>query len=595
MNSPTFDFQRYLNVRSAYTPAWLESGRRVAFLTDITGTPQVWSVAAGGGWPHQLTFFQDKVWALRASPSGDRLVCTRDVGGDERYQLFLVSADGAEVRQLTQDAQAIHHFGSWSHDGKRITYVSNARNGIHFDVYVQSPDGGSPEMIWRSDGNYRVVAWSPDDTQLLLSHEASSADQPLYVLDLASGDARPLTSSDATISNQQARWLAGDAITLLTDRNRDFLSLAWIDVGTGQVSYLADHSWDLESMTASPDGQTLAYTVNAGGYARLYFQDLGSGRSVEVTGLPDGVVAEPAFSPDGEQVAVSVQSPRHNLDIWRVDVASLACQQITHSSLAGIPQETLVEPELIQFETFDGRDIPAFFYRPPHVEPPFSVILYIHGGPASQIRPDFDPRFQFFLSRGYAILATNVRGSSGYGKTYMALDDVRLRMDSVTDLNCAVAWLGQSGEVDPNRIAVYGRSYGGYMVLAAITTYPDLWAAAIDVVGIGNWVTFLENTGPWRRAHREKEYGSLEEDRDFLESISPIHKVDAIQAPLLVVHGANDPRVPVTEADQIVESLRGRDHPVEYLCYQDEGHKISKLANRIDSFTKMEEFLDRYL
>jgi dipeptidyl aminopeptidase/acylaminoacyl peptidase len=294
-------------------------------------------------------------------------------------------------------------------------------------------------------------------------------------------------------------------------------------------------------------------------------------------------------------VAVSVQSPRHNLDVWEVDVGTLSCRRLTQSSLAGIPRSSLVEPELIHFDTFDGRSIPAFLYRPTAIEPPLPVILYVHGGPASQIRPDFDPRFQFFLKQGYAILAPNVRGSSGYGKAYMALDDVRLRMDSVADLKHAVEWLRASGIADPDRIAIYGRSYGGFMVLAAITTYPDLWAAAIDVVGIANWVTFLENTGRWRRAHREQEYGSLAADRAFLEGISPIHQVDRIQAPLLVVHGANDPRVPVTEADQIVDSLKQRGHPVEFLRYSDEGHKISKLSNRVDSFTRMCEFLARYL
>lgn len=595
MSSIKFDFERYLNIRSAYTPAWLEGSRRVAFLTDITGTPQVWSVADGGGWPDQLSFFQDKVWALSASPTGDRLICTRDIGGDERYQLFLISADGFEVTRLTQDSQAIHHFGGWSHDGLRFAYASNARNGIHFDVYVQEIPSGLRKMVWQSDGSYRVLAWSPDDSQLLLTHEISSASQPLSLLDLASGEIRPLTPVDVPMSNHQVRWSSDGAVYLLTDRDRDLLSLAELDVVSGEVNYLSDHPWELESLAVSPNGKTLAYTVNKDGYARLYFHHLDSGHTAQVTGLPKGVVGEPSFSHESDQVAVSVQSPARNLDIWRVDADTLECQQLTKSSLAGISRDLLITPELIHYQTFDGRSIPAFFYRPEGVEPPLPVILYIHGGPASQIRPDFDPRFQFFLNQGYAILAPNVRGSSGYGKSYMALDDVRLRMDSVTDIKYAVDWLSQSGEVDANRIAVYGRSYGGYMVLAAVTTYPDLWAAAIDVVGIGNWVTFLENTGSWRRAHREKEYGSLEHDREFLKEISPIHKVDQIQAPMLVVHGSNDPRVPVTEADQIVSSLSQRNHPVEYLNYPDEGHKISKLENRIDSFTKMAEFLSRYL
>ncbi len=591
----TFDFERYLNIRSAYHPAWLISGKSVAFLTDITGTPQIWAVDKSGGWPDQLTFFQDKVWSLSTSPTGEQLVCTRDIGGNERYQLFLVSPDGCQISRLTQDDQAIHHFGCWSHDGRKIAYVSNGRNGIHFDVYVRSLDEETPQMHYQSDGNYRVGCWSPDDDQLILGHEISSAQQKLMLLDLKSGDIRQLTPAGSPASYQQVHWPVKNNVYLLSDQGRDNMGLARLDVESGELKYLAEDSWDIEWLAISKDVKTLAYTVNEDGYSQLYFYQLQTGRVSQVTGLAEGVISDPVFSPDGEMLAVSIQNPRHNLNIWLVDVSSMTCRQLTHSSLAGIPQDSLVAPELIHYPTFDGRSIPAFFYRPSGVEPPLPVILYVHGGPASQILPDFDPRFQFFLNKGYAILAPNVRGSSGYGKEYMALDDVRLRMDSVTDLKYAVEWLRTSGVADPQRIAIYGRSYGGFMVLAAVTTHPELWAAAIDVVGIGNWVTFLENTGSWRRSHREKEYGSLENDRDFLASISPIHQVDRIQAPMLVIHGANDPRVPVSEAEQIVESLRGRDHPVEYLCYPDEGHKISKLKNWIDSFNKMAEFLAQYL
>ena len=617
--SLTFDFERYLNIRSAYTPVWLAGGQRVGFLTDITGTPQIWAVEIAGGWPDQLSFFQDKVWTLDASPSGDRLICARDVGGNECYQLFLVSGSGAEVRRLTHDDGAIFHFGGWSHDGGRIAYASNVRDGVHFDVYVQAVDGGKPVMVFEGDGNFRALAWSPDDTQLILCDEVSSAHQPLYLLELAEGRVRSLTPEDGAVSNRQVRWAADGHVYLLSDRDRDFKSAGRLDVASGQITYLADHNWDVESLAVSPDALertrtgagNLAYTVNVEGYSRLYLHDLTTGQARQVPGLPRGVVTELIFSPCGKQVAMSVQSPQRNLNIWIVEVDTLACRQLTRSSLAGIPQDSLVEPELIHYETFDGRAISAFFYRPRHledwcprgvedwcppdVEPLLPVILYVHGGPASQTVADFDPRFQYFLGQGYAILAPNVRGSSGFGKAYMALDDVRRRMDSVADLKYAVEWLRASGIVDPERIAIYGRSYGGFMVLAAVTTFPDLWAAAVDVVGIANWVTFLENTGPWRRAHREEEYGSLERDGDFLESISPIHQVDRIRCPLLVVHGANDPRVPVTEAEQMVERLASRDHPVEYLCYEDEGHKISKLGNRIDSFTKMADFLERYL
>ena len=588
-------FKRYLNIRSAYTPAWLSDDQGIAFLSDISGTPQVWAVDSAGGWPDQLTFFQDKVWTLDVSPSGERFVCTRDVGGNERYQLYLGTHDGAELHRLSKADKAIYHFGGWSSDGSKIAYVSNARNGTHFDVYIQNVDTDDPQLVYESSGNYRVIAWSPDGSKLLLQNSISSAHQPLYVLTLTDTKLSPLTPEHEPVDNEAVCWAQDGTVYLITNQNREYMNLARLNVSTGEVTYLADHHWDLESLSVSPDGQHLAYTVNEHGYSQLHVFDLSSGISRPVLDLPKGIVAEPAFSKSSGHIAVSVQNPRHNLNIWTVDTSTLSCRQVTQSSCAGISREAFAEPELIQFKTFDDRDIPAFYYRPPHMSPPYPVILYVHGGPASQIRPDFDPRFQYFLNRGYTLLAPNVRGSSGYGKTYLALDDVRKRMDSVADLKHAVDWLKSNSEIDPTRIAIYGRSYGGFMVLAAITTYPDLWAAAIDVVGIVNWVTFLENTGTWRRAHREQEYGNLERDRKFLESISPIHKLIQIKAPLLVVHGANDPRVPITEADQVVEHLRKRNHPVEYMRYEDEGHKISKIGNRIDSFTKMAKFLDHYL
>ena len=589
-------FSRYLNIRSAYTPVWLEDGQRVAFLTDITGTPQVWAVDTQGGWPDQLTFFTEKNWTLNAAPDGKRMICTRDIGGNERYQMFLLDSKGLEVARISHDMDAIYHFGAWSPDSNRIAFSSNERNGLHFDVYVQDLDGGEPLFVYQSTGMFDVLAWSTDSTQLIVLQSVSSAQTPLYLLDLPTGKIKPLTPLDKPINNLAVKWAKDGTIYLLTNQDRDLLGIATMDLATGEVTYLfEDLKWDVESLAVSPDGRVLAYTANQDGYKHIFISNQDTGERKLVDGLPSGVVDTPVFSPDSKSLAVSVQSPTENLNIWTIDLETFTPRKITNSAKAGIPQAGLVAPELVHFDTFDGRSIPVFWYRPRAFEPPYPVILYVHGGPASQTIADFDPRFQFFLSRGYAILAPNVRGSSGYGKDYMALDDVELRMDSVADLEHAVSWLRDSAEVDPDRIAIYGRSYGGFMVLSAITTYPDLWAAAIDVVGIANWVTFLENTSIWRRAHREKEYGSLEHDRDFISRISPIHKVDNIQCPLLVVHGANDPRVPVTEADQIVESLQKRNHPVEYLRYEDEGHKIAKLHNRIDSFTKMADFLARYL
>jgi dipeptidyl aminopeptidase/acylaminoacyl peptidase len=284
-----------------------------------------------------------------------------------------------------------------------------------------------------------------------------------------------------------------------------------------------------------------------------------------------------------------------NSDVWLLDLEVNTVQRLTQSSLAGLDPEGFVEPSIVRFRSFDGLEVPAFLYQPRRGSRPFPTIVSVHGGPESQERPSFAAVYQYFVARGYAVLAPNVRGSTGYGRRYTHLDDVRLRMDSVADLRSAWQWLVDSGVAHPRRIAIMGGSYGGFMVLAALTQQPELWAAGVDIVGIANFVTFLENTGPYRRALREVEYGSLERDADFLRSISPIHAVDRINAPLMVVHGANDPRVPVGEAEQIVASLRARAAPVEYLRFEDEGHGVVRLENRLVAYPAIAAFLDRTL
>jgi dipeptidyl aminopeptidase/acylaminoacyl peptidase len=304
------------------------------------------------------------------------------------------------------------------------------------------------------------------------------------------------------------------------------------------------------------------------------------------------------FAPDESKLAVGFDGPRHNPDIHLLDLTQPGrpLSQLTRSSRAGVAVNEFAEPELIRYRTFDERMIPAWFYRPAVRAgelPP--VIVYPHGGPESQTRPQFNALFQYFVANGYGVLAPNVRGSTGYGTAFMNLDNVERRLDAVNDLAHAAFWLRDQRQGDPRRLAVYGGSYGGFMVLAAVTRYPDLFAAGINVVGIANFITFLERTGPYRRAHREGEYGSLERDREFLQRISPINMVDRIRCPMMVIHGANDPRVPIGEAEQIVAALRMRMIPVEYLRYEDEGHGIARLRNRLDCYPRMVAFLDRHV
>jgi len=609
-----FPFSRYLNIRSAYGPSFSPDGEHVAFLTDITGVPQVWRIATSGGWPDQLTFFEERCGFVAYSPTDDQMVFGMDAGGNERQQLFLLSGDGQIIRPLTEEPDAIHAFGGWSHDGRRIAWTANRRDVRHFDVYVQDVTTGEVTCVWQTEGMNEVSGWSPDDRQLLVVRSHSSFDQDLYLLDLASGVVRHLTPHQGQVRYGSVSWAPdGRGLYLVSDRGRDFLALAYLDLTAGPeagghapLRFLAMPEWDVEAVVVSPDGRHLAYLTNVEGYGELAVLDVASGRSLPLPALPGGVLDPPhlyrwgrrlAFSCDGRRLALALSSPRHNPDVWTIDLEAATATQLTRSSRAGIPQDSFAEPELVRYRSFDGLEIPAFLYLPPGAarDGRLPVIVEVHGGPEAQRRPEFNPVYQFFINRGYAIFAPNVRGSTGYGLTYTHLDDVEKRMDSVADLAYGARWLADSGIADPQRIAVMGGSYGGFMVLAALTAYPDLWAAGVDIVGIANFVTFLENTGPWRRHLREAEYGSLADDRAFLESISPIHHVDKIRAPLIVILGANDPRVPVGEAEQIVEALRARGVPVEYLRYEDEGHGLVKLKNRLDAYPKMADFLDRHL
>jgi len=609
-----YDFARYLNIRSAINPVLSPDGQRVAFLSDITGDFQVWSVNLNGSaaWPQQLTFFDSKVWDLYGPPAASHLLAVSDINGNERQQFYLISNYGLDaageashdIRRLTPDSEAIHRFGAWSKDGQRIVYTSNARNGIDFDYYRLDIPSGQQQLLGQANGNQTIEAWSPDEKTLLVAEAVGSLQVELYLFDLQQGTERHVTAQSSPARYRSIKWVA-DSIYLLSDRTHDRGALCRLDVETGALMELlnvelhADQGElsELELLTIAPDQVTAAYILNVNGYSRLFIFNLATGTSQPVDDLPAGVIGHLSFSADSTHLTFDLQTPTRNPDVWLVEAANRTSRQLTFSNTAGIPRRSWVQPEEIQYRSFDDLQIPAFYYRPqaPAPESGYPCILYVHGGPASQLRPDFDVRFQYFLSRGYAILATNVRGSTGYGRKYTALDEIERRMDSVTDLRYAVQWLQAQPEIEGDRIAIYGRSYGGFMVLAALTEYPDLFAAGIDVVGIANWVTFLERTSAWRRSHREKEYGSLTQHRALLEKISPIHKAGRINVPLMVLAGDNDPRVPLSESEQIVEKVRAAGNSVEFIHYADEGHKFSKLVNRVDSFTQMADFLQRYL
>ncbi len=625
-----YNLERFLNIRAASGPSFSPDGRFVAFLTNTTGVTQLWQVPVEGGWPTQLTFTGESVRGVWYCPTRHELIFSMDIGGNERTQLFRLTGvdgekshslgDGWDYADISNHPKAIHGFGGWSRDGSRIAFSANRVKDNRFDIYVQTVASGGRQAAGTPaarlvaegpGGYYSAVGWSPDDRAILVSRSESNFNQDLYLVypDAEGANVRHLTPHQGDVQYESPRWSADGKAVYCTNTHggRDKAGLARIDVATGKIEFIETPEHEVEAVEVSHKGRWLAWLVNVEGKSVLKLKDTHSGKVLEPPTLPLGVVSTLEFSLDEEKLAFTFDGPRYNPDIWIWDLRMNKLRQLTHSSRAGIPFSTFVEPELVHYKSFDGRMIPAWFYppRPPHPQPLSPkgergeglppVIVYPHGGPESQTRPSFAAIFQYFLHRGYGILAPNVRGSSGYGTAYMNLDNTIKRMDSVKDLAHAVHWLRDQKKADPNRIAVYGGSYGGFMVLAGVTNYPDLFAAGIDAVGIANFATFLENTGPYRRAHREAEYGNLRDHREFLEKISPIHHVDKIKCPMLIIHGANDPRVPIGEAEQIVAALKKRGVPVEYLRYEDEGHGLAKLKNRLDAYPKMVDFLDKHL
>ncbi len=584
----------YLAARAATTPVW-PAADRLAFLWDASGVPQLWTVEvdAAGAPPRPLTSFPDQVGALAAAPAGGRLVFGMDRGGDERHQLWTVAPE-AEPRPLTADPAAIHAFGACSPDGRRFAFAHNARDQRVFDVATIDLDDPSaePVAVAATDELLTPLAWSPDGEWLLVRRQNSNLDHDLFLVPLGGGERVHLTPHAGEASITAAAFdPAGGAVWAASNQDRDFAALVRIDLGSREPTAVAAPGWDVEALAVAPSGERLAYAVNEDGASRLVVRELAEGGERPVTGLPPGVAEGLAWSPDGARLAFSWSGAREPGAIWLCGRDG-AARRVTPPDLAGLDPAGLRAPETVRYPTFDGRQNPAFWYRPAG-DGPWPVVVDVHGGPESQRRPNWAPMTQFLLARGYAVLAPNVRGSTGYGKAYCHLDDVERRPDAVADLAAAADWLGGRPEVTPGRVAIMGQSYGGFMVLAALTTQPERWAAGVDVVGIADFATFLARTGPWRHRTRAAEYGDPVRDAATLRAISPLHRADRVAAPLLVIHGRNDPRVPLAEAEQIVAALDARGRDVELLVFADEGHGLVKRPNRVAGYGAVARFLDR--
>ncbi len=590
---------RYQNVRSAGFRSWDQDGDRIFVSTRFADVSQIHRVDHPGGARRQITFFKEPVGGLDRQPGGKHLAFTMDAGGSEFSQIFLLDPAGTAEAVMLTDGESRNTSVVWDQDGRRIAFQSTRRNGASNDVWLMdAADPQAAKMVWESpDGTYWAPAdFSPDGRQLLVINYVGNADSRLHLLDVASGKTRMLAGDPADPSSNfpVAFDREGRGIYFLTDVQGEFQQLAWrsLDEGAEPVILTGDIPWNVEGGSVSEDRTRGAFTVNEDGLTRLYLLDMVGREYVPVEGIPTGLIGGMGFSPDGLRLAMTINTPKTPSDSFVLELGEKALEygelvRWTFSEVGGLDTDRFIEPELVHFPTFDsgqgGPDaIPAWLYKP-EGDGPHPVIISIHGGPESQARPSFSSTYQFLMSYlGAAVVVPNVRGSSGYGKHYLSLDNGFLREDSVQDIGALLDWIATQPDLDETRVAVTGGSYGGYMVLASAVHYSDRLKAAVDVVGISNFVTFLENTQDYRRDLRRAEYGD-ERDPDMrahLEAISPLNQVDRISVPMLVVQGQNDPRVPVTEAIQVVEALRGQGQTVWYMNALNEGHGYRKKENR---------------
>ncbi|MHB1986953.1 MAG: S9 family peptidase [Acidimicrobiales bacterium] len=586
---------------------------RLLVASDLPGTFQLYELDDG---LRQLTDFAEPV-SGRYVPASRHVIVQMDTGGNERHQLYLLDAEdppGSEVSQLRSIANSpehVHRILGVRPDGGQLAFSSNKRNGIDFDVYLLDLETLEENLVYSKGGWVQEASgYSPGGRYLsFLLPGSRPLDSDLLLVDLRSGSVlRPLPHPDQAALLEAPAWAGEEAFFVSTNVDRDTAAVLYYDMATQSSETVLEGEHDLECFT-SRDGTSLVVVANAGGRSQADIYDvhrvgarlqLGPRRELPLPG--DGVISASLLTPPplvgdkGTHVTYSFTSPLTPGDVWRSGPGGRP-ERLTHSPGPDPVTDGLVEPSVGSVSSFDGETVPLFCYRPAvtgHAVELLPVVVVIHGGPESQSVLSFNPVVQALVARGFAVLVPNVRGSTGYGRRYASLDDTVRRLDSVKDLAAIHSWLESAG-LDPKRAALYGGSYGGYMVLAGVAFQPELWAAGVDIVGISDLATFLENTSGYRRAHREREYGSLVDDRAFLEAASPLRRADDIEAPLFVIHGENDPRVPVSEARQLVSSLERRGIAHELLVFADEGHGLAKLANRLVAFPRAIAFLEEHL
>jgi dipeptidyl aminopeptidase/acylaminoacyl peptidase len=597
--------ETYLQSRSATFIDWLPDGGMLVS-TRFAEVAQLHRIAQPLGAREQLTYSREPIGraAVPQVANAPGFVFFKDEGGNENAQIYYYNFADRSAKLLT-DGKSLHATAVWSRDGRRLAYAGNGRDGVSYDIYIaDAPFAGQPRLLVNGmQRTWNVLDWSPDNTKLLLQNYVSINESYLFVADAVTGLLTPVDAAKEPVGIQSAKFAPdGRRVYVVSDRDSEVSRLRLVDLTTGAAEVLTTHiPWDIEAFDTSRDGRYLVYVANVDGLSRVTLVNMQDKLESSVA-MARSTVSGVKFDPSGTRIAMSIESATAPRDVWVASVAPVALAQWTQSEVGPVDARKFVDAELIRYPTFDrvagkARQIPAFVYRPKSPGP-HPVIIDIHGGPESQSTPGFSPFTQYLVNElGAVVIAPNVRGSSGYGKTFLKLDNGRLREDAVKDIGALLVWIGLQPDLDAKRVIVMGGSYGGYMTLASLMHYSDRLLGGVNTVGISNFVTFLQNTSAYRRDLRRAEYGDERDPRmrAFLQRISPANNAERIRRPLLIVQGINDPRVPASESEQMVQKMRSRGGEVWYLAAKDEGHGFRKKGNRDFYLHTVAEFLARQL
>ena len=589
---------RMARIGGAFGGTYSNDGTRIAFLTNLSGVPQAWVMPAEGGYPRQLTAFDDPVGNVAWSRDDARLAFDLSPGGGLNTQVYLVRPDGGGIERITAGGQSNNFFGRFEADG-RFSYSSNVRSPAAADAYLHDLASGSSTLVARIDGVGGIVDVTRDGKHALLTRTPHRGRTVLYLLDIGRGSERRLSDFEGPGVEGGVFAVDGRAIFVLSNAGRDRIALARRAFDGGKVGkpawVAARDDAELQSIELDRQGKRAALLWNAAGRSEIELLDLERGERTPVGGQPHEIVNGMEFSPDGKRLLLTLLGARAPSDLWLHEIETGAWRQLTFSPHPGVDLAALVRPELRTYKAHDGLELSGWLYLPPGFKAPGPVVLNFHGGPEGQERPVFRADYQALLARGIAVFGPNIRGSSGFGKRFVNLDNGALRADANRDIKASADFLVEAGIGDAKRLGIMGGSYGGYVVMVGLTDYPRTFAAGANLFGVVNFETFFAHTQPWMAAVSKVEYGDPDTQRDLLRQLSPIHRIDRIVSPTLVLHGANDTNVPVIEAEQVVEELERREVPVHYVLFPDEGHGWRKTPNRIRSTVEIVRFFSRHL